>query len=200
MPLSTMTSRCPLFLKRRFQSLPSDTFLVPKGGLEPPCREAHEPESCVSANFTTSAHRCKRTPPPGGADQVRTDDPHNAIVVLCQLSYDPAPRQFYRTEQKKDCQSHNAKKCICVLRKTASVHVRFKVFQSPRTVRCRSTTFNSVNILCVLYIHAPNPLFFLLKRLLNTAHMGHFFVFHKKINIKKILHSAKNSHRFESCL
>jgi len=67
-------------------------------------------------------------------------------------------------------------------------------------VRCRSTTFNSVNILCVLYIHAPNPLFFLLKRLLNTAHMGHFSVFHKKINIKKILHSAKNSHRFESCL
>jgi hypothetical protein len=25
----------------------------------------------------------------GGAERVRTDDPHNAIVVLYQLSYDP---------------------------------------------------------------------------------------------------------------
>ena len=25
----------------------------------------------------------------GGAEQNRTDDPHNAIVVLYQLSYDP---------------------------------------------------------------------------------------------------------------
>ena len=29
--------------------------MVPKGGLEPPCREAHGPEPCVSTNFTTWA-------------------------------------------------------------------------------------------------------------------------------------------------
>lgn len=29
--------------------------MVPKGGVEPPCLAAHEPESCVSANFTTWA-------------------------------------------------------------------------------------------------------------------------------------------------
>ena len=57
-----------------------------EGGLEPPCREAHEPESCVSANSTTSA---KVLWIPGGADRDRTDDLHNAIVALYQLSYNP---------------------------------------------------------------------------------------------------------------
>ena len=28
----------------------------------------------------------------GGADRIRTCDPHNAIVVLYQLSYDPIPK------------------------------------------------------------------------------------------------------------
>ena len=37
----------------------------------------------LSQNYT------KDLLPSGGADQVRTDDPHNAIVVLYQLSYDP---------------------------------------------------------------------------------------------------------------
>jgi hypothetical protein len=31
--------------------------MVPKGGLEPPHLAAHEPESCVSTNFTTWAYR-----------------------------------------------------------------------------------------------------------------------------------------------
>lgn len=42
--------------------------------------------------------------PSGGADQVRTDDPHNAIVVLCQLSYDPVPRQSHRVKNESICQ------------------------------------------------------------------------------------------------
>ena len=112
-------------------------FLVPKGGLEPPCREAHEPESCVSANFTTSAHRYKRTPPSGGADQVRTDDPHNAIVVLYQLSYDPAPRQFHRTAQKKNCQSltfivrHTRRKTRCFTMENNSGFAKIFVSMKP---------------------------------------------------------------------
>ncbi len=35
----------------------------------------------------TERKRLKRKD--GGAERVRTDDPHNAIVVLYQLSYDP---------------------------------------------------------------------------------------------------------------
>ena len=60
--------------------------LVQVKGLEPPCREAHEPESCVSANSTTSAKVLWIS---GGADRDRTDDLHNAIVALYQLSYNP---------------------------------------------------------------------------------------------------------------
>jgi hypothetical protein len=32
-------------------------------------------------------------PPNGGAEGIRTPDPHNAIVVLYQLSYDPIGRR-----------------------------------------------------------------------------------------------------------
>ena len=45
---------------------------------------------CQFHHFGTSVQRT----PPGGADQVRTDDPHNAIVVLYQLSYDPIQDDF----------------------------------------------------------------------------------------------------------
>ena len=31
----------------------------------------------------------------GGADRSRTDDLHNAIVALYQLSYDPDAQRFY---------------------------------------------------------------------------------------------------------
>ena len=37
------------------------------------------------------------TPSPlrnGGAEEDRTPDPHNAIVVLYQLSYDPIPNRY----------------------------------------------------------------------------------------------------------
>ena len=30
----------------------------------------------------------------GGAEGIRTPDPHNAIVVLCQLSYDPKSKDL----------------------------------------------------------------------------------------------------------
>lgn len=30
----------------------------------------------------------------GGAEGIRTPDPHNAIVVLYQLSYDPSLNEF----------------------------------------------------------------------------------------------------------
>ena len=33
----------------------------------------------------------------GGAEGIRTPDPHNAIVVLYQLSYDPNDRKASRT-------------------------------------------------------------------------------------------------------
>lgn len=46
---------------------------------------AHEPESCVSA-ISPLQRRFKIN---GGVDRVRTDDPHNAIVMLFQLSYNP---------------------------------------------------------------------------------------------------------------
>jgi hypothetical protein len=32
----------------------------------------------------------------GGAEGTRTPDPHNAIVVLYQLSYDPIQREQFR--------------------------------------------------------------------------------------------------------
>ena len=35
-------------------------MLVLKGGLEPPCLAAHEPESCVSTNFTTWAKQNRK--------------------------------------------------------------------------------------------------------------------------------------------
>ena len=43
----------------------------------------------------------------GGAEEIRTPDPHNAIVVLYQLSYDPTGPKAARTlgsspEQSKD--------------------------------------------------------------------------------------------------
>jgi hypothetical protein len=34
----------------------------------------------------------------GGAERVRTDDPHNAIVVLYQLSYDPNQKLINNTD------------------------------------------------------------------------------------------------------
>lgn len=64
---------------------------------------------CQFHHFGT-LFRQKHPRPLGGADQVRTDDPHNAIVVLCQLSYDPATRQLYRRRKRKHCQSYTRKK------------------------------------------------------------------------------------------
>ena len=37
----------------------------------------------------------------GGAERVRTDDPHNAIVVLYQLSYDPNQKGNFKSPAKK---------------------------------------------------------------------------------------------------
>ena len=174
---------------------------MPKGGLEPPCREAHEPESCVSANFTTSAHRYKRTPPPGGADQVRTDDPHNAIVVLYQLSYDPAPRQLYRTKRKKDRQSHNAKTHSDVRHPHRTIvpicGTKKEPLECPAIVRSSAPE----TYFCTSFSKKPSPTCFIicLKKCLPKSQYGDCF-FVVKNKHKKILHSAKNSHRFESCL
>lgn len=37
------------------------------------------------------SNQCSRAFGDGGAEEIRTPDPHNAIVVLYQLSYDPIP-------------------------------------------------------------------------------------------------------------
>ena len=37
----------------------------------------------------------------GGAERVRTDDPHNAIVVLYQLSYDPNQKGNFKSPAQK---------------------------------------------------------------------------------------------------
>ena len=43
----------------------------------------------------------------GGAEQNRTDDPHNAIVVLYQLSYDPTQMKNLYGAVVGGCQSQN---------------------------------------------------------------------------------------------
>lgn len=37
----------------------------------------------------------------GGAEEIRTPDPHNAIVVLYQLSYDPNQKRAQSTEARR---------------------------------------------------------------------------------------------------
>ena len=41
----------------------------------------------------------------GGADRVRTDDLHNAIVALCQLSYGPKYDNYGRKSKRGQVQS-----------------------------------------------------------------------------------------------
>ena len=55
------------------------------------------PHFAVASALQRLVHRCRKKPAQsagfvlsdGGADRIRTCDPHNAIVVLYQLSYDP---------------------------------------------------------------------------------------------------------------
>ena len=58
-----------------------------KGGLEPPCplRHMNLNHACLPFHHFSSNFQ----EPDGGVDRVRTDDPHNAIVMLFQLSYNP---------------------------------------------------------------------------------------------------------------
>ena len=47
-----------------------------------------------SPNKKACKQSCRLLVLDGGAERVRTDDPHNAIVVLYQLSYDPNQNQI----------------------------------------------------------------------------------------------------------
>ena len=60
--------------------------LVLKGGLEPPCplRHMNLNHACLPFHHFSLGSKSN-----GGVDRVRTDDPHNAIVMLFQLSYNP---------------------------------------------------------------------------------------------------------------
>ena len=61
-----------------------------RGSLKVPQRERHQKKH--GANLAIYAVFSVRSTIPrkdGGADRSRTCDPHNAIVVLYQLSYDP---------------------------------------------------------------------------------------------------------------
>lgn len=89
-----------LFLKgtsRRNLSkdFPLNTPLVLKGGLEPPCplRHMNLNHACLPFHHFSLGSKSN-----GGVDRVRTDDPHNAIVMLFQLSYNPIGK-FMRLEK-----------------------------------------------------------------------------------------------------
>ena len=62
-------------------------LLVLKGGLEPPCPKGHMNlnHACLPFHHFSAGSKYQD----GGVDRVRTDDPHNAIVMLFQLSYNP---------------------------------------------------------------------------------------------------------------
>ena len=61
----------------------------------------HQNKKPVNIGFNQHS-RAKLT---GGADKIRTCDPHNAIVVLYQLSYDP--NQKRRKDYLVEVQSQN---------------------------------------------------------------------------------------------
>ena len=74
--------------------------LVLKGGLEPPCplRHMNLNHACLPFHHFSLGSKSN-----GGVDRVRTDDPHNAIVMLFQLSYNPIGT-FMRSKNRNTCQ------------------------------------------------------------------------------------------------
>ncbi len=54
------------------------------------CYSTRKTKSGANREICAAFRFGPRIPKDGGADRVRTCDPHNAIVVLYQLSYDPA--------------------------------------------------------------------------------------------------------------
>ena len=72
---------------------------LPSVALNPKCQSSSAPQTELrrTPSFTlnpTSGFRAKD----GGAEGIRTPDPHNAIVVLYQLSYDPIRRSTSELE------------------------------------------------------------------------------------------------------
>jgi hypothetical protein len=71
----------------------------------------------------------------GGAEGIRTPDPHNAIVVLYQLSYDPI-----RSDGNLECRSELSKPFFCLAAGAAFTFraVAFRAFGFPaRLLRWR---------------------------------------------------------------
>ena len=66
-------------------------MMVGPGGLEPPT-----PALSTRCSNQLSYGPNLKSSPNGGADRDRTDDLHNAIVALFQLSYGPANENLYK--------------------------------------------------------------------------------------------------------
>lgn len=81
--ITEVQAKQPMFVRQQLHGLKGESFGKP--------RVHAKPSSSLGAGRKTS-QGILGLPPcrlDGGAEEIRTPDPHNAIVVLYQLSYDP---------------------------------------------------------------------------------------------------------------